>query len=237
MLNTTTTPGGKSVKKIAIIGGSFNPVTNGHIKMAEAVLASLPDLHRVWLMPAYLHPFHKHREYATERIIMLRMAETDRIRYFDYEIDHKLTGETYGTFTRLLNDPDYKHLYDFHMVIGSDCLLDFDYKWKHAERLADLVKFIVIPRQGYDIGNYDGLLSNPPHIILDTVKTPDISATRIRERIRKNQSIQGMVPDGAAAFIRKKNIFSSDSGYSARCVTKKPPDNAARHTAVINKLW
>ncbi|QTA81130.1 Nicotinate-nucleotide adenylyltransferase [Desulfonema limicola] len=198
-------------KKIAVIGGSFNPVTQGHISMAEAVLDAVHDIYQIWLMPAFRHPFEKHKEYCPERIKMIRLIESEKIRYFGYEIDNKLFGETFATFTRLLDDPDYKNLYDFHMVIGSDCVLDFDRKWKHAGLLSKLIKFIIIPRPGYDLENYKGLLSCHPHIILGSVKTPDISASKVRKHIRQNKSIKGLVPDAIETYIIEKQLFKNQN--------------------------
>jgi len=206
-------------KKIAIIGGSFNPVTQGHVSMAEAILNAMPDMDQIWLMPAFRHPFEKHKEYCPERIKMIRFIESKQIRYFGYEIDNKLFGETFATFTRLLDDSDYKHSYDFHMVIGSDCVLDFDKKWKHAKLLSKLVKFIIIPRPGYNLDNYKGLLSCYPHVIFNNAQTPDISASKVRKHIRQNKSIKGLVPDAVEAYIIEKqlfkgqNIISSDTGH------------------------
>ncbi|GBC60786.1 hypothetical protein DENIS_1745 [Desulfonema ishimotonii] len=197
-------------KKIAIIGGSFNPITTAHLSVAEAVLKHLPEIHQVWLMPAYLHPFRKHRDYASERIRMIRLAETDRIRYFGYEIDHRLSGVTYETFSRLLEDPDYRHRYDFHMVIGSDCVLDFDRKWRYAEQLARLVKFIIVPRPGYSLDRYTGLLSGPPHMILKDAAMPDISATMIRRRLRRGQPVRGLVPEEIGKFIMSKRLYQEN---------------------------
>jgi len=194
-------------KKIAVIGGSFNPVTQGHVSMAEAVLNAMPDMYQVWLMPAFRHPFEKHKKYCPERIKMIRFIESKQIRYFGYEIDNKLFGETFATFTKLLDDPDYKNSYDFHMVIGSDCALDFDKKWKYAELLSQLVKFIIIPRPGYSLKNYKGLLSCYPHIILSNVKTPDISASQVRSYLRNNKSIKNMVPDIVESYIMEKQLF------------------------------
>ncbi|MEZ4524810.1 MAG: adenylyltransferase/cytidyltransferase family protein [Desulfobacterales bacterium] len=193
--------------KVAVIGGSFNPVTMGHLKMAETVLHFLPEIRQVWLMPAFRHPFEKHKNYAGERIRMIRMVESGRIRYFGYEIDHRLSGETWLTFSRLLDDPDYRHLYDFHMVIGSDCLLDFDQKWKYAQELSRLVKFIIIPRPGYSTENYRGFLSEPPHIILNGAETPDVSASLVREKIRRKESIEGLVPEPVREFIMEKGLY------------------------------
>lgn len=195
---------------VAILGGSFNPVTNAHLAVAHAILREMPTIRQVWLMPAYQHPFAKHNAYSLNRVKMLRMVETHRIRYFGYEIDHKLTGETYVTFSRLLQDPDYQDKYEFHMAVGSDCVLDFDRKWKHAEELARIVKFIVVPRPDAPLDGYDGLLSRPPHTVLEDVDMPDISSTQVRQRIREGKSIHGLVPEPVERFILERGLYRDD---------------------------
>lgn len=205
--------GGIQKQKIAVIGGSFNPVTNAHLRIAEAVLGALPGIRQVWLMPAYRHPFEKHRGYSAHRIRMIRLVETERIRYFGYEIDHRLSGVTYLTFSRLLADPAYGGRYAFHMVIGGDCVLDFDTKWQHAEALAGLIPFIIVPRRGYDLTRYRGLLSRPPHRLLGEVQLPDISATEVRARIASGASIEGMVPPAVDAYIRRHGLYLRDNEF------------------------
>jgi|GEM_PF-3048074 len=201
--------------KIAIIGGSFNPVTNAHMMMAEAILNVLPDIHQVWMMPAYHHPFEKHRGYSSHRIRMIRLVETPRIRYFGYEIDHRLSGVTYETFSRLLDDPDYRDCYAFHMVIGADCVFDFDTKWQHAEALAALVPFIILPRAGYDLGRYRGLLSRPPHIILAEVAIPSVSATEVRAKAAAGVPTRGLVPPAVESYIRRHHLYRERDGVES----------------------
>lgn len=198
----------ESPQKIGVIGGSFNPITAAHLKMAEAVLELIPEIHQVWLMPAFRHPFEKHQDYADHRIRMIRMSETRRIRYFGYEMDHRLSGETYETFTRLLEDPEFSR-YEFYMIIGSDCLLDFDNRWKHAGALSRLIPFIIIPRPGYDLSGYAGLLSRPPHRMLSHALTPGISATQVREMLRENKPITGLVPEPVERFILEKGLYKN----------------------------
>ncbi|MFW5641041.1 MAG: NrtR DNA-binding winged helix domain-containing protein, partial [Thermodesulfobacteriota bacterium] len=151
-------------------------------------------------------------------------------RYFSYEIDHKLTGETYVTFNRLLQDPGFKDIIDFHMVVGSDCVLEFDDKWKHADLLARMVTFIIVPRPGYDLKGYDGLLSGPPHIRLTDVDMPDVSSTKVRRKIRCGESVQGLVPEPVRRFIRKHHLYEGecdqnpDSGEDQPSTSRNPPD-------------
>jgi nicotinate (nicotinamide) nucleotide adenylyltransferase len=220
--------------KVAIMGGSFNPITHGHLKLGETVLEKIPDMNQVWMMPAFRHPFQKHDEYAEQRIRMIRMVETERLRYFSYEIDHKLSGETYVTFNRLLQDPGFKDIIDFHMVVGSDCVLEFDDKWKHADLLARMVTFIIVPRPGYDLKGYDGLLSRPPHIHLTDADMPDISSTKVRQKIRCGESVEGMVPEPVRRFIRKHHLYEGecdenpDPQGDQPPTSRNPPNSIAR---------
>lgn len=141
---------------------------------------------------------------------MLRMAETPRIRHFGYEIENRLSGETYFTFSRLLSDPDYAHRFSFSMIVGSDCVLDFDRKWKHADELSRTVPFIIVPRPGYRLDGYDGLLSRPPHIRLKSVKIPDISATAVRDRVRRGLPVDHLVPTPVCRFILENGLYRDD---------------------------
>ncbi|MBF0224937.1 MAG: nicotinate (nicotinamide) nucleotide adenylyltransferase [Desulfobacterales bacterium] len=198
------------MKNIAIIGGSFNPITTGHTMMAEIVLKEMPNIDEVWFMPTYKHQFGKHEQYAAQRVKMLKLIETDKIKYFDYEIKNKLLGETHVTFTKLLNDPKYKKKYNFSMVIGSDCAFDFDTKWKKPKILSNIVQFIIIPRQGFDINKYNGILSKPPHIILKNVKTLDISSTIVRNKIKNGEPINGLVPEKIEEFIVQNGLYINE---------------------------
>lgn len=195
----------------AIIGGSFNPVTNGHLHIARVILNEPLGIDRVFLMPAYRHPFEKHKEYTDYRIHMIRLVETRQIRYFGYEIENRLSGETYETIKRLLSDPVYGQAaetdYHFSMVIGADCVFDFDTRWKNAEKLAKLIPFIIFPRPGYSLKDYSGLLSKPPHRILKGVPTLDVSASEVRKRVQEEKSITGLVPQPVEEFIYEKNLF------------------------------
>ncbi len=211
-------------KKIAIMGGSFNPVTTAHMKVARTVLESLPQIDRVWMMPAFHHPFDKHKDYSSDRITMLRLAETGKIKYFGYEIDNRLSGESYLTFTKLKDDPAFKHAYDFYMVIGSDCLFDFDTKWKHAKDLAATIPFIIVPRPGYPIESYKGLLSLPPHIMIKKAQIPDISASAVRERIKKNKPIKGLVPEVVEKYITANRLYKNENRQNDNKLTCEKPD-------------
>lgn len=168
-------------KQIAILGGAFNPVTNGHILTAQYILDNSRTFDEVWLMPCYAHMFNKEMESAEKRKALLELAaKVDRrIRVFDYEIKHQLAGETYATVKKLLADGNYTHNYDFSIAIGMDNALTFE-NWVNYADLERSIRFVVVPRQGYAFR--PGWFLRPPHIYLHgDAPIPAIASTDIRK--------------------------------------------------------
>ena len=88
--------------KVAILGGAFNPIHNGHIQLAQFVLNASGEFDEVWLMPANNHMYNKDMASPEHRLKMCELAakKDARIKVFDYEIAHNLKGETYYFFKR-----------------------------------------------------------------------------------------------------------------------------------------
>lgn len=172
--------------KIAILGGAFDPITNGHIQTAKFVLDTSGEFDEVWIMPAYNHMSGKEMVDAETRLAMCELAAKvdGRIKVFDYEINHKLAGETFNFFKRLKEDEQYKDTHNFSMIIGMDNALSFD-KWVNFEELERMVRFVVVPRKGFkpDITGIKDFywFNKQPHIYLRGEKEPsEISSTLIR---------------------------------------------------------
>lgn len=195
--------------KVAILGGSFNPVTEAHMGIANHVLDSIKGLQMVWLLPTYVHRFGKHKDYNPSRIELIKSVTTNHIRYCGYEVENELSGGTLETVTRLLNDSTVRDKYDISYIIGSDCLHDFDHKWRHSDTLANTVPFVVVPREGYPIDGYDGLLSESPHTILRDAKIPELSSTMVRKKLKNRESIKGLVPKAVEKLIHKNNLYQT----------------------------
>ena len=96
-------------KKIALLGGAFNPITKGHIQIAEFVLSN-SDIEQLWITPCYGHAFNKEMVDFKHRLEMCEIASKDnsKIKVFDYEIRHKLENGTYDFLKRLKKDKSYK---------------------------------------------------------------------------------------------------------------------------------
>jgi len=200
--------------KVAILGGAFNPITEGHIQLAQFVLNTSGEFDEVWLMPAYNHMYNKDMVDAEQRIEMCELAaQVDgRIKVFDYEIRNQLAGETFNFFKRLKTDTELTEKYNFSMIIGLDNANTFD-KWVNYEELERMVRFVVIPRKGVERDmNVDWYLKEP-HIFLNSeTDIIEVSSTEIRDilnrdGIAKFDALREKVPIEVIRYIYNNKLY------------------------------
>lgn len=177
---------------VAILGGAFDPIHNGHIAIAKFVLDFSTAFDQVWLMPCYKHLYGKKMQSPEDRLAMCqKAAEGDRrIVVSDYEIKHKLGGETYQLAKKLLSEDFAKHQYDFSFVMGMDNANTFD-KWQNFEDLERMARFVVIPRPGYSAEmKQKSWYMKPPHLFVfpEWAGLYDVSSTEIREKLKEKFS-------------------------------------------------
>ena len=170
----------KKMKKIGLIGGAYNPVTKGHIAVAQYVL-NHNVVEQIWLVPCMGHLFGKNMANAAQRIEMCRLAAKvdDRIKVCTYEITHFLKGSTYDFLQLLLaTNHDANDPYEFSYIIGLDNANEFD-KWVNYEKLQSMIRFIVVSRQGVKRDTKVDWYLKPPHIFLnpDKGEVPECSST------------------------------------------------------------
>ena len=172
----------------AVLGGSFDPIHNGHLGLARQILELSPVAKVVFM------PNHKHRFKPSE----LRLSFTERCKnirlalkpYQNFELwleDSTGSGYTADLMQRLfLLHPEKK----FCFVIGSDNLSSLE-QWHNYPWLRDNLFFLIIPRPGAELPH--AVLSQIQHQVLKTAPI-DVSSTQIRRLIREGESIKGLVP-------------------------------------------
>lgn len=192
------------MKKIAVFGGSFDPVHCGHVRLALSALQE-GKVHTVVFLPAGIPP-HKHRLCVSikHRLQMLRLAvgKHKQCIISRYEIDRKKT-----TFTRQsirYFKKRYKRSTVFFLV-GGDSLLEMR-SWYGGYSLLKELPFLVGMRPGVSIPCT--FKKNKGSIIILRGRMPNISATRIRSRIKRNLSIKGLVPEQVRKYIRKNKLYA-----------------------------
>lgn len=180
--------------KVAILGGAFDPIHDGHVKVAQAVLDTSKTFDEVWLMPCFRHMNNKGMAPAEHRLEMCRIAARadGRIKVFDFEISNKLSGETFNTVTRLLETEMADKEISFSWIIGLDNANTFG-SWVNYEHLERLIRFVVVSRRGIERDPAVDWFLKSPHIFIDySGDLPDISSTQLRESIGST-TFPGMV--------------------------------------------
>ena len=189
------------MKKVGILGGTFNPPHIGHCIIANEVLHSL-KLDEVRIMPNAIAP-HKDIEEGTtvaQRLEMVRLAiqGVEGLYVEPFELDRGGVSYSYETMRQLKErEPDT----EFYFVIGGDSI-DSLHTWYRIEELVKLVQFVGVNRPGaQSVSMYNVQMVDIPEIYL--------SSSLIRERIKRGQTIQYLVPNDVAEYIRKERIYGT----------------------------
>ena len=191
--------------KIAIFGGSFNPIGNHHIDIANK-LCNIVD--EVWLLPCYKSTTGKKLESDSHRINMCNLAITKsgnpKIKLCLFEIDNKSDGKTYNVLK------SFKKTFDtvsnkYYFVIGMDNALSIN-TWDDWTKLINKYPFIVLNRIGYISDTVDWF-TKYPHIYASNIMTLDGSSTKIRNDL--NNDVIPDIDTDVYDYIKTKELYSN----------------------------
>lgn len=190
--------------KVGIYGGSFNPIHNGHIALAEAFLRQA-KLDEVWFMVSPQNPLKANTSLLDDKIRFKMVQKVLRHKRnliaCDYEFHLPKPSYTWDTLQRLSNDfPQHQ----FTLLIGSDNWTAFD-RWYHHEDILQNYKIVIYPRLGDEIDKNE----LPNSVSLLNAEFINISSTEIRERIVNGKSIDHLVP--AEIAVEVTNAYSHQS--------------------------
>ena len=202
------------VNRVGLLGGTFNPVHNGHISMAYIALYEFL-LGEVVFIPLGLPP-HKRDEYivsAKHRFTMLRLATQDENRFSIDTIELERSGYTYtvDTLEALCRAHPQN---EYYYVIGADTLYELT-SWKNFNHVSTLTSFICVLRPGVDDAGaraYAQMLNDRfgyrIHVARD--KGPDISSSLIRQLAADNRLASGLLPDSVEDYIHQHRIYAQE---------------------------
>ena len=199
--------------RIGILGGTFNPVHNGHLRMARAARDKF-SLDRVLFIPDYLPP-HKPGEglvSGRHRLAMLRRALRGHPDYRVLEIELRRKGRSYTVETIRELRRELGSRPEFFLIMGADNLLEIS-TWKEIAALVRLVRFIVVTRPGSRLNRLRGenrswarQLRREGRLDYLSLSLP-ISSREIREKIRRGDTWEALVPPEVAAYIKAKHLY------------------------------
>ncbi|WP_085991846.1 nicotinate-nucleotide adenylyltransferase [Oceanobacillus senegalensis] len=186
------------MKRIGILGGTFDPPHLGHLVIAEEVRVAL-ELEEIWFIPTYTPP-HKNdsQTSAYHRMKMLESAIDSNNSFKLNTIEMERLGKSYTIDTvKVLRSefPDYK----FYFIIGAD-MVEYLPNWNKIDELVQLIQFVGVKRPGYKLETHYPLIEV-------TVPILDISSTMLRRRLRNKESIKYIVPDKVHRYIREKGLY------------------------------
>jgi nicotinate-nucleotide adenylyltransferase len=191
-------------KRIALYGGTFDPVHVGHLETARRV-SQLFEIEKVLFIPAQMAP-HKIGRPVTEpihRYAMLALATQDdpQLLISTFELDapdRRYTVDTVEHFQRVLGEST-----ELFFIMGADSWAEIT-TWREWERLLTMINFIVVTRPGYEPGT-----ANAANIFFTDVVMNDASATNIRRlaRERRFEELTGLLPGPVLRYIKKYEIY------------------------------
>ena len=188
---------------IGILGGTFDPIHNGHLITARAVLEKR-DLEKIILIPCSISPHKQDVITASnyDRLNMVKAAIGDSkiFEVSDFELMRGGVSYSIDTIKHILKDHN-----DTELIIGYDNLPKFD-TWKNYRKILELVNLVVMKRSNEDleVKNKEvlkkAIIVNTPNI--------EISSSDIRQRIKDNLSIDNLVPEAVKKYIIENSIYS-----------------------------
>ena len=188
---------------IGLFGGSFNPIHNGHVWLAKALLRET-GLDEVWFMVSPQNPLKQNRQLLDDnqrfRLVQLALKDEPRLRPCDYEFHLPKPSYTWNTLQALKKDFP---MHRFTLLIGGDNWQLFD-KWYRYEDLLREYLIVVYPRQDANPGD---MQTASPNVTFVKVPFINVSSTMIRERLRLGKNVRGLVPGPVASVIEQEHLY------------------------------
>ena len=204
------------MKRIGILGGTFDPVHCGHIHLAEDAMKQ-GGLDEVIFIPARLQPFKLGKKITSgeDRLAMLQLAteHTPGFAVSSYELDAEGVSYTYLTLRAL--QKEYGEDARLYFITGTDAFLKIEL-WMMAEELLTNYGFLIGTRPGYREDELAECIArvrekfNTEVVNINNTKY-DISSTQIREKIRSGESAERLLPENVEAYIRERGLYEDGS--------------------------
>jgi nicotinate-nucleotide adenylyltransferase len=218
---------GKSGPRLGILGGTFDPIHYGHLRLAEEVGESL-DLQHIYLIPAAVPP-HKGRKHVSpfqHRLEMTQIASAESPLLKVLDLEARRQGFSYSIETLKIFHTMYPPDLNLYFVLGMDAFLEIE-TWKDFRSLFNYAHFVVIHRPGFPSDVLESFLPtlgvsfekrgqgnrfvapSGYEVIAMEATLMDISSTKIRDKVAAGKSIRFLVPEAVRCYIESNDLYRS----------------------------
>lgn len=204
----------KGFKRIGIMGGTFDPIHNGHLIAAQTVCDKL-KLDIVVFMPTG-NTSYKNKKFVTSgdmRFAMTSIATESNEKFYTSSMETEFDGISYTSDTmekfRRFCDDDA----EIYFIVGADVLKDMTC-WRNFRKLISLCGFAAVTRPGYpsvDRNKYTELFENDgSEIKFIEVPALDISSSYIRKAVKDGLSVKYLLPDSVEEYIKVHHLYEDN---------------------------
>ena len=196
--------------RIGIMGGTFDPIHNGHLVAAEQAFDDL-GLDVVVFMPAGRPAFKQDRSVTSgeDRYAMTLLATSDNPHFVASRFEVDREGITYTADTLERMRAIYPDNVELHFITGADAIAEI-VTWRDAGRIAHLAKLVGATRPGYDLSRAQSAIAESGFdfdVTYLEVPALAISSSYLRERVRGGQSLRYLTPDPVTGYIHKHKLY------------------------------
>jgi nicotinate-nucleotide adenylyltransferase len=211
--------------RLGILGGTFDPIHLGHLRLAEEVGEEL-RLERVYLVPAASPPHKEIRPITPfhQRVAMARLAARESPLLEVHDLEGRREGFSYSIETLRQFHGLFGPELELFFILGMDAFLEIE-TWKEYQNLFRYAHFVVIQRPGFPSGKLEPFLASlglgfertresnvfvaaqGNKVLYMEVTLMAISSTEIREKVAAGKSIRFLVPEGVRSYIVKNRLY------------------------------
>ena len=190
------------MSKVGVFGGTFDPIHYGHLITAQSVW-EIRKLDKILFIPAFISPHKSDVKTSSpeDRLKMIKIA-IEGVDFFDYsDIEIKKGGISYTVDTL----SELKKKYDeIEFIIGYDNIFEF-HTWKDPDEIMKLAKIIVLKRKSSHPPQFKDKYYN--QAVFVQTRGIEISATDLRERVKKGLPINFLVPPKVLEYIHNHKLY------------------------------
>lgn len=198
------------IYRLGIMGGTFDPIHNGHLVAAEQAFGDL-QLDCVVFMPVGNPAFKQDIRItpALDRYAMTLLATADNPHFVTSRFEIDRSGVTYTVHTLQALRELYPANVELYFITGADAIIDI-VKWHEAHKIAQLARLVAATRPGYNLDYATDVIFNSK-IAFDVtyleVPVLAISSSYLRDRIKQGQSLSYLTPPSVIGYIAKRGLY------------------------------